>query len=372
EMLLVAVVKRAHAFLHHRVFHLDAGNAREGFAALYHLAVLQPVVLAVAEHREILIDVDANTEARPRDLPLPLRGVDRLVVGVADEIEEGGVIVDRHESLHRAPALLAGEHTVERRDEMADANIGLLVGIDHCLADRRVAEAIERLLDIEARPRVVRWPLDLERAALVIRNRHPGRRLEGVRVKEVRMRGIDHALEALHPIAGDARFDDDAMRGGQLGELESERRRLQFRRAEIGPDDAPRLAQRISPRTHIGLELARLRLRRRVDDAPCHIELPAVIEAAQPAILGAAQNERRAAMRAELVQHADAALAVAEGNEGLAEKAHALRIAIGFELVAHQSGNPIAADHASHRRLRPDAAEQFVFLACQHRLTYRG
>ncbi len=70
-------------------------------------------------------------------------------------------------------------------------------------------------------------------------------------------------------------------------------------------------------------------------------------------------------MRAQFVEHADAALAVAKDDEVLAEQAHPHRRAIGFGDFLGQAGrDPVAAHDLPHRRRSFDAAQQVVFLGC--------
>jgi len=76
-----------------------------------------------------------------------------------------------------------------------------------------------------------------------------------------------------------------------------------------------------------------------------------MIGAAQPALLVAAEPQRDAAMRAELVDEADAILAVAKGDQRLAEQLHPHRRAIRRrELVGAERGKPIAPHQIAHRR----------------------
>ena len=101
--------------------------------------------------------------------------------------------------------------------------------------------------------------------------------------------------------------------------------------------------------------------------APVDVELPAVIDAAQAAFLVAPEIQRDAAMRAEFLDQADAALGVAERDEVLAEQADAHRRAVGLgDLARKQRGDPVAAHRVAHRRARADAGDEFVLLARQH------
>jgi hypothetical protein len=65
---------------------------------------------------------------------------------------------------------------------------------------------------------------------------------------------------------------------------------------------------------------ARFRLRRHVDDIALGVELPAVVKAAQPALLIAAEGKRGLAVRTELAEQAELSLAVAERHELFAEE----------------------------------------------------
>ena len=59
------------------------------------------------------------------------------------------------------------------------------------------------------------------------------------------------------------------------------------------------------------------------------VELPAVIDAAQAALFIATEEQRGAAVRAAMIEDADAARAVAEGDQPFAKQHQAQRIAIG-------------------------------------------
>ena len=94
--------------------------------------------------------------------------------------------------------------------------------------------------------------------------------------------------------------------------------------------DRPRRCRRVrrsdrrSMRT-LCLNCVFLRLVQHVDAVAVDVELPAVIDAAQPAFLVAPEEQRGAAMRAVFVDQTDAALAVAERHEVLAEQPDAHR-----------------------------------------------
>ena len=116
------------------------------------------------------------------------------------------------------------------------------------------------------------------------------------------------------------------------------------------------------------LELVLRRLVQLIEAIAFDVELPAVIDAAQPAFLVAPEKQRHAAVRAEFVDEADAAVAVAERDEVLAQQLHPDRRAVGLGDLARQAGrDPIPPHRIAHRGARSDAGDQFVFFRWQHR-----
>jgi hypothetical protein len=112
------------------------------------------------------------------------------------------------------------------------------------------------------------------------------------------------------------------------------------------------------------------RLGRHVDHVAFHVEFPAVIEAAQAAFLVAAEGERRPAVRAELAQHAEAALGIAEDDEVFPEQPGADRRAVPLRhFLGHARRQPVPAHHLAHRGFALDAAQQLVLLSGQHGYT---
>src|SRR5262249_47812933 len=127
-----------------------------------------------------------------------------------------------------------------------------------------------------------------------------------------------------------------------------------------GPHHAGALDAGIALDPHV---LARLRRRRHVDALSVDRELEAVIGAADAVLLVAAEIERRAAVRAELVDEADLAFAVAEGEQLLAQNLHTHRRAVGLgDLAREQNRYPVAPHQAAHRRVGPGAHEGFGHL----------
>ena len=94
---------------------------------------------------------------------------------------------------------------------------------------------------------------------------------------------------------------------------------------------------RIGGDADLVLEVVLLRLVHHVDAGAGDVELPAVIDAAQAAFLVAPEVQRGATVRAEFVDQADAAFAVAERDQVLAEQADADRRTVGFGDLAATS-----------------------------------
>src|SRR6185437_12193004 len=86
---------------------------------------------------------------------------------------------------------------------------------------------------------------------------------------------------------------------------------------EKSEDDAGGFLAGIGGDPHLALQLLAIRFRRDVDALATHVEFPAVIDAAQPALLVAAVEQRRLPMRAIGLDQADLAVGVAKGDQML-------------------------------------------------------
>ena len=91
-----------------------------------------------------------------------------------------------------------------------------------------------------------------------------------------------------------------------------------------------------------------------------------MIDAAQPALLVASEEQRRAPVGAQLLEHPDPAVAVAERHQRLAQQLDAKRRAVGLELGRGRGRQPVAPHEVPHRRARPDPGNAFIVLARQH------
>src|SRR5262245_561193 len=139
-------------------------------------------------------------------------------------------------------------------------------------------------------------------------------------------------------------------------------------RPEVGPDDLARFACRISLDRDLVVVRGAGRHVRKLDAPAVHVVLPAVIDAAQPALFVAAEEQVRAAVRALGLDQAHAALRIAERDQLLAEQLHADRRAIGLGKLARQRDRlPEAPEILAHQRAGAGAAQQLVVGCAQHR-----
>src|SRR5499427_2303230 len=125
--------------------------------------------------------------------------------------------------------------------------------------------------------------------------------------------------------------------------FESRKRRLELRRTHIDPDNVAQLDARIGRQLDLPAESARLGLGGNLGALTGDVVFPAVIGAAQPVLLVAAEPERYAAVGAELVDHAHAPLRVAKRQQPFRKKLDAHRRPIRLaHLLRQQRRNPIA------------------------------
>src|ERR1700685_2100773 len=131
-----------------------------------------------------------------------------------------------------------------------------------------------------------------------------------VAVQEGDMHRIDAALERRLPVALLRAVGYEAVRAGRGGPFEIRRRRFLRPRAHIDPDHVAHLGARIRRELDLAAEAAFGWLGWHLDALAGDVVFPAVIGAAQPVLLVAAEPQRHAAMGAELVHHAAAAKGV--------------------------------------------------------------
>ena len=238
------------------------------------------------------------------------------------------------------------------------------VGVLDRTPDGRIAEAEAGVLHLEARRPVGRGaqPGLLGRLGAVDARRH---HVGGVQAGAVG--GIDLPLGDLRPIRLHLDLEDAHPRVRRR----REGRRLEFRhglgRPHVGPHEAAGLARRIGLVLDLGREAAFRRLRRHLDHVAFDVELPAVIEAAQPAFLVAADHQRGAPVRAILVEHAEAAVGVAKHDQVLAQQPDRDRRSVGLgHLLRHAGWNPVPAHELAHGGVAFHAAQEVVFFGRDH------
>src|SRR5689334_6549702 len=123
--------------------------------------------------------------------------------------------------------------------------------------------------------------------------------------------GVDATFHRLEPVALLYALRHEALLERYGRELPLRQRRLLLRRPHVGPQHAAALDERIGLQLDLLAVAALARLRRHLDALAGVVVLPAVIGAAQAAVLVAAEPQRHAAVRAELVGERELAVGVA-------------------------------------------------------------
>ena len=171
---------------------------------------------------------------------------------------------------------------------------------------------------------------------------------------------VDGVLHDLQPVARQHRVADvaDAVHHVRLVARQLGGRVV----ADVGPHHA---AQRLGL---AGLDAHPLAERRRrvglgedVDALAVGVELPAVVAAAQAAVLDDAVHERGAAVRAAFVGDPVRAVGQLEHGEVLAQQSRPLDREL-VELANERHRVPVVAQHVAHRRARPDPGQLVVLL----------
>ena len=334
-------------------------HAAEGAAFLLRLAVHQ-IVVGLVGGRDVgarhIGDVDA------------LAGLHRLALLVGERarhlvVEAPGpavVVVDRHPevAVHRMIGARR-DHGEGRHHPLGDAPVvfaffGVAPGAD--------VEAAGALDHFEHRLHVAHVVL------VALRALEQRVAVEFARMQERDVAGVDAAFHRLQPVGLLKPLRHEAVRGRHHGEFPFRQRRLLLGRAHIGPQHAAALDQRIGLQFDLLAVAALARLRWHLDALPGVIVFPAVIRAAQAAMLVAAEPERHAAVGAELVGQRELAVGVAPGEQPLGEKLHAHRRAAGLGQFLGQQGRlPGGAEHLAHRRARAGLRQQVVLFFAEHR-----
>ena len=149
---------------------------------------------------------------------------------------------------------------------------------------------------------------------------------------------IDAAFHRLQPVAFLQALGMKHCSGGTEREFPFRQRRLLARAAPYrSTAPPPRFDQRVGFQLDLLAEAALDRLGRHLDALAGDIVFPAMIGAAQAGLLVAAEPERNAAMRAELVDQAVAPLGVAEREQALGQELDPHRRAFVFRQFARRA-----------------------------------
>ena len=151
----------------------------------------------------------------------------------------------------------------------------------------------------------------------------------------------------------------------QQRRLDHRHRRRFGARAHVDPDQAAALVDLVGLCLDLVLEALRRRDVRHLEAVAFHVELPAVIDAADAARLVAAEEQRRAAMRAAMVHHADAAAGSRRGTRSASRRAASARTGSppAFSSLDLAAGIQYWRIRLAHHRAGADPC-QFIALDC--------
>ena len=180
------------------------------------------------------------------------------------------------------------------------------------------------------------------------------------------MRGVDVAFQCLQPVALTLRERNGKIAFRQQRRLDLRHRRCILARTHVHPDDAGTLRHLIGLGVHLLSEVLFRRHVGHVDAVAIGVELPAVIDAAEATRLVPSIEQRRAAVRAAMVHHADPARMIAECDQFLAEQHQPQRIAAGDDFCGFRRGQPILPHQIAHHGAGTDAGELFAFDGVRH------
>ena len=172
---------------------------------------------------------------------------------------------------------------------------------------------------------------------------------------------IGGVLDDLQPVARQVHPDRrDLVALGVTHRVVDRQLGHRVRRPHVREEQPVRLAHAVRALAEVLFDPAPRRLGWRVEDRAVHIEVPAVIAAADPAFGRNPELERRAAMRAVPMQETEAPRAVAKHHQVLAQEPHRQRRVL--ELRRDQERVPVAAQVFAARRARANLRQQEVVL----------
>ena len=142
------------------------------------------------------------------------------------------------------------------------------------------------------------------------------------------MRGVDFAFERLQPVALlDAECDDNIFLRHKIP-FDLRQRRRRILRAHIGPEYAIAFDARIGFRFDTLFQPAAFGLGRHVQNVAFNVEFLTVVDTADTTLFISSEHQWGAAMRAGICDQSWTAVAIAKGNEILAENFYALGLPV--------------------------------------------
>ena len=133
-------------------------------------------------------------------------------------------------------------------------------------------------------------------------------------VQETEVRRVDLALHGLEIIGLPLKAPDAQLFVVQRKRLKARKLGRGLPRPHIDPDESRSFPNAVGLRLDAVVRGQRTRQVRRVVTVAFHVELPTMIDAADTVMLVAAEEKRRAAMRAFLIHNTDTARRIAEGD----------------------------------------------------------
>jgi hypothetical protein len=187
-------------------------------------------------------------------------------------------------------------------------------------------------------------------------------------VQEGDVAGVDLSFHALAPVGALQPSGDELV---ALGSDDPFELRHLLRHYGGGSHKDPHHATLLTGRIgHLLDPLLEMPLRRFVGHIHARardVELPAVVSAAEPGLLVAAEEQRSAPMRAEGTDDADPPGRVPESHQVLAEEPEPHRRPIAIrDLGRHQRWQPEPPEELTHGRSGPDLGQHVIVFDGQH------
>jgi len=344
----LVVLDGSHAFLQRRILHGEAEHAAVRALLLLRHAIDQIVVVLVGKRTEsdgIAGRVNAPARVQVRAL-LPGQRLARVEI---DAPGPATVVVDGHPDMAAQRVFAEWRDQREPREQpLGDAPV-IRIRFAVAAAVQRQAERV--LLDVE---HDVAVGLDVVVGLGALTQRID---IDLVAVHVRHVAGVDAAFHGLQVIGFLQPPGHVDMAFRQAAPLHLGQAGLGLGRPHVGPDDGTALDARIGLDAHAA---AALRRRRHIHAFAQAVELQAVIGAADAVLFVAAEVQRHAAVRTELVDQPHLPAAVAECQQLLAHDLDPHRRTVGFgDLARFQDGDPVAPQQIAHGRARARAHQDF-------------